>query len=209
MKGLALPRHEKGRVENVPDPTPHRFSRIPPGQYVTEKFPVLTYGGTPKVDFNTWELKVTGLVEHPLRLTWEQFNSLPRVGVTADFHCVTQWSRLSNEWEGVPAKDVLMMAQPRPGALFVLVKCYGDYTTNLELAALMENDVLLATRLDGRELPPDHGGPLRLVVPKRYGWKSAKWVQELELTDREVLGFWEQRGYHREGDPWREERFSD
>lgn len=196
-------------METLPDPASPRFSRIPPGQYVTEKFPVLTYGGTPQVDLNTWELKVTGLVERPLRFTWGEFNALPQVKVTADFHCVTQWSRLSNEWEGVPAKDVLAMARPRPEALYVLVRCYGGYTTNLELAALTENDVLLATRVDGRELARDHGGPLRLVVPKRYGWKSAKWVQELELADREELGFWEQRGYHRSGDPWREERFSD
>ena len=135
--------------------------------------------------------------------------ALPQATLTADFHCVTQWSRLGNVWRGVPAGAVLDLAAPAPEARYVVVHCNGGYTTNLDLQALREPDVLFAHEHDGQPLAPDHGGPLRLVVPQRYGWKSAKWVSGLELLAEDRPGFWEQRGYHHRGDPWREQRFWD
>ena len=185
-----------------------RKSEVPDNQFVTEKFPVLTFGGTPRIDLATWRLRLFGLVEREAELTWAQLTALPRVAVTADFHCVTQWSRLDNAWEGVQVREVLKLARPQPHAKYVMVHCYGGYTTNLDLEALQEENVLLADTHDGQPLAPDHGGPLRLVVPQRYGWKSAKWVQGLELLEKDAPGFWEQRGYHMRGDPWQEERFS-
>ena len=147
-------------------------------------------------------------MEQDLTLDWQQFMGLPKITLDAEFHCVTQWSRLQNTWEGVAFTEVIKLVRPRPEARFVMVHSYGGYTTNLSLAALTEADVLFAHRHDGQPLPPDHGGPLRLVVPKRYGWKSAKWVRGLEFMEQDRPGFWEERGYHMEGDPWKEERFS-
>lgn len=182
--------------------------RVPPGQLVTGKFPVLTYGPTPRIELKDWRLRLVGLVAHPVDLTWEAFRALPQVKVVADFHCVTRWSRLSNEWEGVRFREVARLAQPQPEARFAAIGCYGGYTTNLELKALLDDDVLLAWRHDGRELAPEHGGPVRLVVPQRYGWKSAKWAHVLEFLAEDRPGFWETHGYHNTADPWREERFS-
>ena len=183
--------------------------RVPPGQYLTEKFPVLTYGPTPRFDPKTWGFRVFGLVEQELVLTHEQFMSLPKIKVTADFHCVTQWSRLNNEWEGVSFQEIMKLIKPRPEANYVMLHCDGGYTTNLPLQDLLEPSVLFASRHDGQPLHPDHGGPLRLVVPKLYGWKSAKWVRGLEFMAKDKPGFWEARGYHMRGNPWREERFWD
>ena len=179
----------------------------PPGQYVTEKFPVLTFGPTPRVDLKTWRFKGFGLVEEEVSLDWEEFTGLEKVTVDAEFHCVTQWSRLENTWEGVPFSAVLDAVRPKPEAKYAMVHCYGGYTTNVDLDVLQDDDVLFAYRHDGAPLPPDHGGPLRLVVPKRYGWKSAKWANGLELLAEDAPGFWEARGYHMSGDPWKEERF--
>ena len=180
---------------------------VPPGQYVTEKFPVLSFGPTPDIDLETWRFKIFGLVEKEVELDWEQFTGLGEVAVDAPFHCVTQWSRLENTWEGISFDEVVRLARPRPEATHVMVHCFGGYTTNLPLEVLRDDDVLFAYRHDGEPLAPAHGGPLRLVVPKRYGWKSAKWVSGVELLDRDAPGFWEIRGYHMEGDPWKEERF--
>ena len=182
---------------------------VPPGQYATEKFPVLTFGPTPQIDLNTWEFRVFGLVAEEVTLTWEQFTALASATVDAPFHCVTQWSRLENTWEGVPFTEVVKLVTPAPEATHVMVHCYGGYATNLALDVAMDEDVLLAYRHDREPLSPDHGGPLRLVVPKRYGWKSAKWVNGLELMANDAPGFWEARGYHMEGDPVKEERFWD
>ncbi|BBL80004.1 oxidoreductase [Rubrobacter xylanophilus] len=183
--------------------------RIPPGQYlVGERWPVLTYGPTPEVDLRSWDFAVTGLVENPLRLTWEEWEELPTVEVKADMHCVTSWSRLDNLWGGVQAKHVLELARPRPEACYVSVFCDGGYTTNLPLEELYEEDVLFATHHDGELLTPEHGWPLRLVVPRLYAWKSAKWVRGMELLAEDRPGFWEQNGYHNYGDPWREQRYS-
>jgi DMSO/TMAO reductase YedYZ molybdopterin-dependent catalytic subunit len=181
----------------------------PPGQFVTEKFPVLTYGDTPTVDLKTWRFRIFGLVEEEVTLGWEEFMALPQVAVTADFHCVTQWSRFDNLWEGVLLGEVIKLARVRPDARFVTFHCYGGYTTNLPLDVVMDDDVLLAHRHDGQPLAPEHGGPMRIVVPKRYAWKSAKWVNGLELMAEDRAGFWEQLGYNNRGDPWKEERFWD
>ena len=182
-------------------------SLLPPGQFLTEKFPVLSMGATPHVALDRWRFRVFGLVATPVELTWQQFMELPQVTVAADFHCVTQWSRLSNIWQGISSRTVLDSARVAPEARYVMVHCYGGYTTNLDLAAFVENDVLFAHYHDGQPLAPDHGGPLRLVVPRRYGWKSAKWANGLELMAEDRPGFWEQQGYHHRADPWREERF--
>ena len=179
----------------------------PPGQFVTEKFPVLTFGPTPRIDVSDWEFKAFGLVEDELTLDWRQFNDLPQTTLDAEFHCVTQWSKLRNTWEGVLFNDLLELVAPAPEAKFVMAHCYGGYTTNVALDVLADDDVLFAHTHDGEPLTPEHGGPLRLVVPKRYGWKSAKWVNAIEFMAEDAPGFWEMRGYHMEGDPWKEERF--
>ena len=179
----------------------------PPGQFVTEKFPVLTFGPTPRIDLSTWQFRVFGLVEEEITLDWEEFNSLPQVSFDAEFHCVTQWSKLQNTWEGILFNDLMKLVKPKPEAKFVMAHCYGGYTTNVALDVLEDDDVLFAHSHDGAPLTPEHGGPMRLVVPKRYGWKSAKWVNGIEFMAEDEPGFWEVRGYHMEGDPWKEERF--
>ena len=181
----------------------------PPGQYVTEKFPVLSFGSTPRIDLTEWRFRVFGLVEDEVSFDWDQFLALGQVTVDAEFHCVTQWSRLENTWEGVPFRDLMRVVKPLPEARFVMAHCYGGYTTNLSIDVLDDDDVMFAHRHDGEPLSPDHGGPMRLVVPKRYGWKSAKWVNGLEFIQEDAPGFWEQRGYHMEGDPWKEQRFGE
>ncbi len=179
----------------------------PPGQYVTSKFPVLSYEDTPKIDLSTWRFRSFGLVERETTFTWQEFLAMPQVALTRDFHCVTQWSRLDNLWEGVLFREVMQRLQPKPEAKFVMAHCHGGYSTNLPLSVLMEEDVLFAHRHDGKPLEPEHGGPLRLVVPSRYGWKSAKWVNGLEFMGQDEPGFWERMGYHMNGDPWKEQRF--
>ncbi len=182
--------------------------RVPPGQRVTEKFPVLHYGSIPKFDPLTWDLKVFGLVEEPLTLSYEQFLELPTMRIVADIHCVTGWSKLDTVWEGVPFQQLMKLVRPKPEARFVMVHCEQGFTTNVPLDVVMDDDVLLAYRYDDAPLTPEHGYPLRLVVPKRYFWKSAKWVRGLELMARDRLGFWESRGYHNNADPWKEERYA-
>ena len=179
----------------------------PPGQFVTEKFPVLTFGPTPRIPTADWRFKVFGLVEEELTLDWEQFNDLPQVTLDAEFHCVTQWSKLQNTWQGILFTDLMKLVTPKPESRYVMAHCYGGYTANVALDVLLDDDVLFAHSHDGKPLSPEHGGPMRLVVPKRYGWKSAKWVNGLEFMAQDAPGFWEMRGYHMEGDPWKEERF--
>jgi len=180
--------------------------RVPPGQFLSNKFPVLTYGSTPKVDLDTWKFCVFGLVEQEVELTWDQFTKLTWTTVTADFHCVTQWSSLDNTWEGVTFPDLMALAQPKPEAKFVMAHCFGGYTTNLPLEVAMEEG-LLVHKQDGEPLGEGHGWPLRLIIPSRYGWKSAKWLNGIELIAEDAPGFWEQRGYNNNADPWKEERF--
>jgi DMSO/TMAO reductase YedYZ molybdopterin-dependent catalytic subunit len=181
---------------------------LPPGQVLTEKFPVMTYGPTPQFDPHTWDFRVIGLVEEPVRLIYEEVRALPKSEIIADFHCVTTWSRLNNRWEGVRVNDLMKLVRLKPEARFVIVSCDGGYTTNLPLHEFLDETTILAYRHDGRELEPDHGFPLRLVVPKLYGWKSAKWIRALEFTAEDQRGFWEVRGYHNHADPWKEERYS-
>jgi len=189
-------------------PADPRRERIPPGQYLTEKWPVLTYGPVPRVDLGSWRLRLTGAVDAEKSFTWKEFQSLPRVAVTADFHCVTRFSTLDNQWGGVATRDILGGVAVRPEASHVLVHCAGGYTTNLPLEDFLVPEALLADRWGDAPLPVDHGGPLRLVVPHLYAWKSAKWVTGIELLDHDHRGFWEENGYHTYGDPWREQRFS-
>jgi DMSO/TMAO reductase YedYZ molybdopterin-dependent catalytic subunit len=182
--------------------------RVPAGQYVTNKWPVLTYGDTPDVRPEDWTFRISGLVANETILSWEQLLALPRAQITADFHCVTRFSTLDNPWEGVATRTVLGLVQVDPEASHVLVHCYGGYTTNLPLEDFLSEHALLADRHNGEPLPVDHGGPVRLVVPHLYAWKSAKWVHGIELLAEDRRGFWEENGYHTYGDPWREQRFS-
>ena len=183
------------------------LARVPPGQVVTEKWPVLHRGPVPSFDPTRWNFRIFGLVEAPVRLTYEQLMALPKTTIRCDIHCVTRWSKIDNVFEGVPFREVLELAQPRPEARFVIVHAEHGYTTNLSLADLDRDDVMFAYRHNGENLPPEHGWPLRLVVPHRYFWKSAKWVRGIELVSTDRPGFWEQYGYHMRGDPWNEERY--
>jgi DMSO/TMAO reductase YedYZ molybdopterin-dependent catalytic subunit len=182
--------------------------RLPPGQKLTAGWPVLSYGGTPRIDMAGWRFAVAGLVEEERAWTWDEFNALPQSTVTSDVHCVTAWSKFDNEWRGVRFTDLLQHIKPRPQAMHVMVHCYGGYTTNVPLADLQQENVLFAHTHNGEPLAPDHGGPLRLVVPHLYFWKSAKWVRGLVFMTEERPGFWEMYGYHIRGDPWKEERYS-
>jgi DMSO/TMAO reductase YedYZ molybdopterin-dependent catalytic subunit len=183
--------------------------RLPPGQVLTEKWPVLTYGDTPRADLATWTFRVHGLVAGEMSWTWNEFLKLPRVRITSDIHCVTRWSRFDNRWEGVAVTEIFRRVSVSPAAVAVMVHSEGGYTTNIALPDLLQDDALLAIRHDERDLPVEHGGPCRLVVPKLYFWKSAKWVRSFEVMDVNAPGFWEENGYHMRADPFREERFSD
>jgi DMSO/TMAO reductase YedYZ molybdopterin-dependent catalytic subunit len=186
--------------------------RLPPGQAATIKWPVLHEGAVPRFDPATWDFKAGGLVETPLTLAWDEMKALPRREVVSDFHCVTRWSTFDNRWEGVPMREILARAAPRPEARQVMAvghvgeKRYG-YSTNIPLADLDREDVLLAMRRNGEDLAPEHGGPLRLLVPHLYAWKSCKWIRGLIFMDEDKAGYWEERGYHMRGDPFGEERF--
>ncbi len=182
--------------------------RIPPGQYYTEKWPVLHYGSVPSTDLRTWNFRVWGEVEEPFSITWAEFKALPRKEVHTDIHCVTRWSRLDVDFSGVAIQTVLERARVKPSARFAIAHCEQGYTTNMPLEVLDDDDVLLCDTADGEELTPDHGYPLRLLVPKRYFWKSAKWIRGIELVTEDQLGFWERYGYNNSADPWKEERFS-
>jgi len=180
--------------------------RMPPGQSLTQKFPVLHYGPVPKFDPATWDLRVFGEVKQEMRWTWDEFQALPTVTVTADIHCVTGWSKFDTTWEGVRFRDFIELFGLTPEARFVIAHAEHGFTTNLPLPVMLEDNVLLAYKYNGAYLEPEHGFPLRLVVPQRYFWKSAKWVRKLEFSPVDKPGFWEQAGYHNEGDPWKEQR---
>jgi DMSO/TMAO reductase YedYZ molybdopterin-dependent catalytic subunit len=182
--------------------------RLPPGQSLTLKFPVLHYGPTPRYeDLSQWDLRVFGLVAEEKRFSFEDILAMPKTQITTDIHCVTRWSKFGTVWEGVAFRDLLDYVEPLPEARYVIAHCEYGYTTNLPLQAMLDADVLLAYRYDGKPLAPEHGFPLRTLVPKRYFWKSAKWLRGLEFAAQDKPGFWEKAGYHNEGDPWREERF--
>ena len=192
-----------------PRATAEQQKRIPPGQYLTEKWPVLHYGSVPRVDLATWDFKVWGEIENPFEFRWAEFRAMPRKTVQTDIHCVTRWSRLNAEFEGVPIQHILERAKLKASARYVIAHAEQGYTANLPLDVLDDDDVILADIADGAALTPDHGYPLRLVVPKRYFWKSAKWIRGLQFLPVDRPGFWERYGYHNEADPWKEERFSE
>jgi len=181
--------------------------RLPQGQSLTLKWPVLHYGSVPRFDPDRWDFRVYGLVETPVRWTWAEFNALPKVTRHSDFHCVTRWSRFDNDWQGVAFREVLSRVKLKARAEFVLVHGEQGYTANVPLADLDREGVLFATQHDGEPLSSDHGYPLRLIVPHLYAWKSVKWVRGIEFLDHNAPGFWEQNGYHIYGDPWKEQRF--
>lgn len=181
--------------------------RLPPGQSLTQKFPVLTYGPNPPFDPQTWDFRVFGEVETEMRWTWDEFLRLPTQTITCDIHCVTRWSKFDTVWEGVPFLDLVKMIGVKPSAKYVIAHCDYGYTTNLPIEAMLDDDVLLAYKYDGEFLEPDHGFPVRTLVPKRYFWKSAKFLRALEFSPVDKPGFWEVNGYHNNGDPWTEERY--
>jgi DMSO/TMAO reductase YedYZ molybdopterin-dependent catalytic subunit len=193
---------------SIISPDTFRPQRIPPGQSRTKKWPVLDAGGPPRIDLDGWKLSVRGMVAEPVEWTWREFTQLPRVRVFADFHCVTRWSRLGNVWEGVSTREILARAGgPRPEAAFVLAHGSDEgFSTNVPLAEFLAEDALVAITHDGEPLTLDHGGPARLIVPRLYAWKSAKWLESIELLPRDQAGFWESCGYHMHGDPWKEQR---
>jgi DMSO/TMAO reductase YedYZ molybdopterin-dependent catalytic subunit len=193
-------------------------NRLPPGQSLTRKFPVLHYGPTPKADLAAWTLRVFGLVEEEITWTWDEFNRLPRTKITMDIHCVTRWSKFDTLWEGVSLRQLVRegIVKPKPEANYVIQHCEVGYTTNTPLDFMLQDNVLLATHFDGKPLTPEHGYPLRVVVgtfadrsegKSAYFWKGGKWLRALEFRATDQPGFWENAGYHNEGDPWREQRF--
>jgi DMSO/TMAO reductase YedYZ molybdopterin-dependent catalytic subunit len=184
---------------------PPEGDRLPPGQYLTRDFPVLSAGPTPDIPLDEWELSVTGAVDEPRRWSWDELQALPQDRPTVDIHCVTSWSKLDTVWEGVSV-DTLLDGLDVFGA-YVVVRSYGGYTTNLPLEDLTDGKAWIASGYDGAPVEPEHGGPARLLVPHLYFWKSAKWVTELEITETDEPGFWETLGYHDYGDPWREQRY--
>jgi len=194
-------------------------NRLPPGQSLTQKFPVLHYGPTPRTDLSTWDFRVFGLVEEEKTWNWEEFNRLPRTEVTMDIHCVTRWSKFDTPWAGVSLKRMVDegIIVPKPEARYVIQHCEQGYTTNLPLEAMLQDNVLLATHYEGEPLPLDHGWPLRVVIgsfadrsesKNAYFWKGGKWLRALEFRADDRPGFWERNGYNNEGDPWKEQRYS-
>ena len=184
---------------------PDLADRTPPGQYLTRDFPVLSAGPTPRTNLDKWDLEVFGDVDAPKRWSWQEFQVLPRETFTVDIHCVTKWSKLDTEWEGVSI-DTLLEGIDQ-SASYLIAHCDGGYTTNLPLEDVTGGKAWIAFGYDGDSLEPEHGGPARLLVPHLYFWKSAKWVRKLELTDDDRPGFWESLGYHNYGDPWQEQRY--
>jgi DMSO/TMAO reductase YedYZ molybdopterin-dependent catalytic subunit len=193
---------EQKLVERGLDP-----GRLPPGQYLTEKWPVLHAGSVPDTDLATWDFRVFGEVERPVTLTWEELKELPSTEIIVDIHCVTRWSRFDASFRGVHWSELEKLVEPRPYARFVVAHAEQGFTSNVPLEALEDENALIAYEADGEPLTPDHGWPLRLVVPSRYFWKSAKWLRGLELRTTDQPGFWERYGYHNDADYWREERY--
>lgn len=183
-------------------------NRLPPGQRLVTNFPILDLGVKPAVSLTEWSLKISGLVENPVTLNWEQFRALPQFKDVSDFHCVTTWSQFDMTWDGVAFLTLADLVKPKPEASHVFFKSYDGYSTNNPLDVLMDDDVLIAHSWNGQPLPTEHGGPARVIVPKRYAWKGAKWIREITFMNRDILGFWELRGYSNTADPWTDDRFS-
>ncbi|MGO7762009.1 sulfite oxidase-like oxidoreductase [Rhizobium ruizarguesonis] len=188
--------------------TDNHSDRIPPGQHPVENFPVLSAGPTPRVELGSWKFTLK-IGPRPVKSwTWTELNDLPQTKMTRDIHCVTSWSKLNTVWEGVTVDDIFADAGVEPPTNFVLAHSYDGYSTNVPLADLASGKAMVAVKYEGQPLAPDHGGPARLLVPHLYFWKSAKWVNGLQFTERDEAGFWELRGYHIYGDPWREQRYA-
>jgi DMSO/TMAO reductase YedYZ molybdopterin-dependent catalytic subunit len=214
------PSPEDAPTEAIISPDTRRENRIPVNQSRTRKWPVLDTGVHPaakELTPDVWRFTLSGLVEEPVEWTWEQFQSLPRTKIFADMHCVTRWSRLGNTWEGVSTREIIKHVKLRPEAKYVLVQAYdkafgffggsANWTTNMPLDYFLDADCLFADTHDGEPIPLEHGGPLRLVIPKLYAWKSAKWAKGVEFRDTDTPGYWERGGYHMLGDPWKEQRY--
>jgi DMSO/TMAO reductase YedYZ molybdopterin-dependent catalytic subunit len=197
----------RSRAERKVQEAGYEPARLPPGQYLTEKWPVLHAGTVPATDLATWDFRVFGAVESPITLSWEKFTALPAREIRTDIHCVTRWSRFDTSFKGVHWSELARLVSPKPSARYVLAHAEQDYTANVPLKALEADDALLAYEADGEPLAPEHGWPLRLVVPSRYFWKSAKWLRGIELLDHDQPGFWERLGYHNDADFWTEERY--
>jgi DMSO/TMAO reductase YedYZ molybdopterin-dependent catalytic subunit len=195
------------QIKRIISPDTLKQNRVPPGQRLTDKWPVLHYGRVPKIDVKKWSFKITGLVDKEITLTYDEFTALPRVEVFSDIHCVTTWSRLNNTWEGVSASIIRDLAAIKGEANYVMVEGAKGFTTNLPLEDFFQEDVLFTLKHDGQDLTAEHGGPVRLVVPRLYFWKSAKWVTGVRFMAKDAPGFWERAGYHMHGDPWKEERY--
>jgi len=192
--------------EQKPETRSH--DRLPPGQRIVKDFPVLDLGVQPEIPLDSWELKIHGKVENPVTLNWKAFQALPQFRDVSDFHCVTTWSQYDMQWEGVPFFTIADLVKPTTQASHVFFKGYDGYTTNNPLEACLDDDVLIAHQWNGQPLSREHGGPARVILPKRYAWKGAKFVREIVFLDRDILGFWELRGYSNTADPWREDRFA-
>jgi DMSO/TMAO reductase YedYZ molybdopterin-dependent catalytic subunit len=197
----------RGRAERKVADAGYDPARLPPGQYLTDKWPVLHAGGVPDTDLATWDFKVFGEVESPVTLTWDEFDALPKTENVQDIHCVTRWSRFDARFSGVHWREVAKLVHPKPTARFVVAHAEQGFTSNVPLEFLEDEFALLATHADGEPLTPEHGWPLRLVIPGKYFWKSAKWLRAIELRANDEPGFWERYGYHNDADPWREERY--
>ena len=181
---------------------------MPPGQYETRDFPVLSLGPTPEIDLNTWSLEILGLVEKPLKWSWKEFNALPQENIVRDIHCVTKWSKFDTRWRGVSLDYLMELIGVLPEATHLIAHSHDGYTTNLPLEDVRGGKAIVALGYDDAPIESQHGGPARLLVPHLYFWKSAKWVKALEFVDADEPGFWEVRGYHNYGDPWREQRYT-
>jgi DMSO/TMAO reductase YedYZ molybdopterin-dependent catalytic subunit len=194
--------------KTIVSPDTERKVRIPPGQHEVKNFPVLHYGPVPETDINKWTFRIFGLIEKERTLSYAEFAALPHIRVFSDIHCVTTWSRLNNLWEGISTSTLRDLVSIKGEAKFVIIRASGGFTTNLTLDDFFQKDVLFATGYNEKPLTLEHGAPVRLVVPRLYFWKSAKWVTGVEFTAEDKPGFWEHNGYHNHGDPWKEERYS-
>jgi len=210
LQGSETPSAEGLGSDVIVSPDTQRERRLPPGQSRTLKWPVLDASGPPAIHLETWKFRIAGLVAAPVSWDWHTFQDLPRVKVFSDFHCVTRWSRLGNLWEGPSTRELIRLAGgAQPTARFVVAYGYdGGWSTNLPLEDFLAEDALVAITHDGEPIAPEHGGPARLIVPRLYAWKSAKWVAGVELLEQDRAGFWEKNGYHMHGDPWTEQRHS-
>lgn len=199
---------EKQKARGVRALAEPRTDRLPPGQKLTTGFPVLDLGVQPEISLSEWRLRVDGVVENPIELTWDQFAALPQEEDVSDFHCVTTWSRYDCRWGGVAFTTLYELAKPKPEARFVYFTSYDGYSTNVALDKCLDDDVLVATSFEGKPVTREHGGPARVIIPKLYAWKGAKFVRGITFLENDKLGFWEVRGYSNTADPWTEDRYA-